>query len=121
MKHTFADAKRAAESLFWDRCRIEGLCEEQTDWGETRHKLQPAAEDFPCRLSERSRACGQNGLLAEAEQEAELFYPTERQIPGGSTVLISRKNGEERRYIAAGESRAFLTHKSCRLKRREII
>ncbi len=120
MEQIYETAKRAVESLFWDSCRIETYREEKTDWGETLHARQEG-EDFPCRLREGAKVCGENGLLAQAEQTAQLFYPKEREIPAGSAVVIRGEDGEERRYIAAGESQSYRTHKSCRLKRRKII
>jgi hypothetical protein len=50
-----------------------------------------------------------------------LIYPTDKDIPTGSAVLVRKENGEERRYFAAGESQVFLTHKAVGLKRRDAV
>ena len=42
-------------------------------------------------------------------------------IAAGSAVRIRRENGAERRYIAAGESRVFLTHRAVGLRRDETV
>lgn len=121
MKKGFEQARKAVEGLFWDTCYVEIFREEQTQWGETLHQAERAQEGFPCRITEQAKPAGQNGLLAEMEQTAILLYPAEKEIPAGSALLIRRENGEERHYTAAGESRIFLTHKACGLKRRETI
>ena len=121
MRKEFAQAKKAVESLFWDTCYVEIFREEATDWGETLHQAEEMPAGFPCRLTEKTGACGQKGLLAEWEQTVLLLYPADREIPAGSAVRIRKENGEERRYFAAGESRIFLTHKAVGLRRRAAI
>ncbi len=120
MKREFAKAKQAVEKLFWDTCYVEIFTGENTDWGEMRH--EKAVEDsFPCRLTERTAASSENGLLAQIEKAAMLIYPADKDIPAGSAVLVRKENGEERRYFAAGESQVFLTHKAVGLKRRDAV
>lgn len=119
MKRSFEKARKAVESLFWDTCFVEIFREESTDWGETLH--QPGEGDsFPCRLTEKAVACGENGLLAEMEKTVILLYPAEKEIRKGSWVRVRKENGEERRYIAAGDSQIFLTHRAVGLKRRDM-
>ena len=120
MKKEFVKAKQAVEKLFWDTCFVEIFTEEATDWGET---LQEKGEgdSFPCCLTEKAAACGENGLLAQIEKAAMLIYPAEKDIPAGSAVLVRKENGEERRFFAVGESQAFLTHKAVGLKRRDVV
>lgn len=120
MRKAFEQAKKAVESLFWDTCWVETFQEEQTDWGETLHQ-KGEADSFPCRLTEKAEACGERGLLAEMGKTVILLYPTEKDIPAGSRVRVQKENGEERQYLAAGDSRCFLTHKAVGLKRRETI
>lgn len=120
MKRSFEKAKKAVESLFWDTCYVEIFSEEGTDWGETLHE-KGEGDSFPCRLTEKALACGENGLLAEMEQTAILLYPAEKEIQAGSAVLVRKENGEERRYFAAGGSQIFLTHKACGLRRRDMV
>ena len=43
------------------------------------------------------------------------------ETAAGSAVRIRRENGAERRYIAAGESRVFLTHRAVGLRRDETV
>ena len=119
MKRAFERAKKAVESLFWDTCLVEIFMEEGTDWGETLHR-KGEGETFPCRLTERAKASGENGLLAQMEQTVLLLYPAEKEIPQGSAVRVRKENGEERRYFAAGDSQIFLTHKAVGLKRRDM-
>ena len=118
MKREFAKAKKAVEKLFWDTCYVEIFAEEKTDWGEV---LQEKGEgdSFPCRLTERTAPCGENGLLAQIEKTAMLIYPAEKEISAGSMVRVRKENGEERQYTAAGESQIFLTHKAVGLRRRD--
>ena len=119
MKREFAKAKKAVEKLFRDVCYVEIFTEEKTDWGET---LQEKGEgdSFPCRLTEKAVACGENGLLAQIEKTVMLIYPAEKDIPAGSAVRVRKENGEERQYVAAGESQVFLTHKAVGLRRRDV-
>lgn len=120
MKRAFARAKKAVENLFWDTCFVEIFVEERTDWGELRHK-KGEGETFPCRLTEKATASGENGLLAQMEKTVILLYPVEKEIPAGSAVRIRKENGEERRYFTAGDSQIFLTHKAVGLRRREAV
>lgn len=116
MKREWKRAKKAVESLFWDTCSVEFYREENTEWGETRHE-KGEGESFPCRLTEKATASGENGLLAEMEKTVILLYPAEKEIRAGSAVRVRKENGEERQYIAAGDSQIFLTHKAVGLKR----
>lgn len=118
MKQEFKKAKKAVESLFWDTCCVEFFREEEAAWGETLHHAGEG-ETFPCRLTEKAAACGENGLLAQTEKTVILLYPAEKEIPAGCAIRVQPENGEERRYFAAGESRIFLTHKAVGLKRRD--
>ena len=120
MKKEFAKAKQAVEKLFWDTCFVEIFTEESTDWGEIRHQ-KGEGDSFPCRLTEKTVTCGENGLLTEIEKAVMLIYPADKEIPAGSAVLVRKENGEERRYFAAGESQVFLTHKAVGLKRRDAV
>lgn len=120
MKRKFTKGKKAVESLFWDTCYVESFREEAADWGETMHQ-KGEADSFPCRLTEKAVACGENGLLAEMEKTAILLYPAEKEIPAGSGIRVRKENGEERQYFAAGDSRVFLTHKAVGLRRRETV
>jgi len=120
MKRGFEKAKKAVENLFWDTCYVEIFSEEGTDWGETLHQ-KGEGDSFPCRLTEKAVASGENGLLAEMEKAVILLYPAEKDIPKGSTVRVQKENGEERRYFAAGDSQIFLTHKAVGLKRRDVV
>ena len=118
MKREFERAKKAVESLFWDTCFVEFFQEENAEWGETLHQ-RGEGEPFPCRLTEKAAACGENGLLAEMEKTVILLYPAEKEIRKGSALRVRKENGEERRYFAAGDSQIFLTHKAVGLKRRD--
>ena len=120
MKRKFAKAKQAVEKLFWDTCFVEIFTEEVTDWGELRQE-KGTGDSFPCRLTEKTTVCGENGLLAQIEKAAMLIYPAEKEIPAGSAILVRKENGEERRYFAVGESQVFLTHKAVGLKRRNVV
>lgn len=120
MKKEFARAKKAVENLFWDTCFVEIFTEERTDWGEMLHR-KGEGDSFPCRLTEKRKASGENGLLTQVEQEVILVYPAEKEISAGSALRVRMENGEERRYFAAGESQVFLTHKAVGLERREIV
>lgn len=120
MKKTFERAKKAVEKLFWDTCFVEIFVEEGTNWGETLHQ-KGEGEAFPCRLTEKATASGENGMLAQMEKTVILLYPAEKEIPAGSAVRIRKENGEERRYFAAGDSQIFLTHKAVGLRRREAV
>ena len=120
MKREFARAKKAVESLFWDTCYVEIFSEEGTDWGETLHQKREG-DSFPCRLTEKATASGENGLLAEMEKNVILLYPAEKEIQPGSAVLVRKENGEEWRYFAAGDSQVFLTHKAVGLRRRDVV
>lgn len=113
-------AKRATEWLFWDSCTVETMQERETPWGERMVEGQRGAT-LPCRLLETGEAAERQGLLTEARQEAVLLYPTEGEIPAGSRVWVRQKNGRERLFFAAGESRCFLTHREIVVKRRETI
>ena len=84
-------------------------------------RAKAAIEGFPCRLVEKVAAGGADGLLAAAEREAMLLYPTDREIPAGSDVRITLGSGEERLYTAAGESSGFRTHKECGMRRKGRI
>ena len=120
MKQEFERAKKAVESLFWDTCYVEIFAEESTNWGETLHR-KGEGDSFPCRLTEKAVACGENGLLAEVEKTVILLYPADKEISAGSMVRIRKGSGEERQYFAAGDSQIFLTHKAVGLKRRETV
>ena len=120
MKREFERAKKAVESLFWDTCYVEIFLEEGTDWGETLHG-PGEGDSFPCRLTEKATASGENGLLTEMEKTVILLYPAEKEIKAGSVVRVRKENGEERRYFAAGDSQVFLTHKAVGLRRREVV
>ena len=120
MRKEFRRAKKAVESLFWDTCFVDIFLEEDTEWGETRH-TRGKGETFPCRLTERAAASGENGLLAQMEKTVILLYPAEKNIPAGSALRIRKENGEERRYFAAGDSQIFLTHKAVGLRRRDVV
>ena len=120
MKRGFEKAKKAVENLFWDTCYVEIFSEEEKEWGETLH--QKGEEDtFPCRLTEKAKASGENGLLAEMEKTVILLYPAEKEIKAGSAVRVKKENGEERCYFAAGDSQIFLTHKAVGLRRRDVV
>ena len=108
MKRSFEKAKKAVERLFWDTCFVETFSEETAAWGESLHE-KGGGETFPCRLTEK------------AEKTVILLYPAEKEIAAGSAVRIRRENGAERRYIAAGESRVFLTHRAVGLRRDETV
>ena len=120
MKREFERAKKAVESLFWDTCYVEIFLEEGTDWGETLHG-PGEGDSFPCRLTEKATASGENGLLTEMEKTVILLYPVEKEIKAGSVVRVRKENGEERRYFAAGDSQVFLTHKAVGLRRRDVV
>ncbi len=120
MKQTFEKAKGAVEKLFWDTCTVENFREESTSWGETLHQKEEG-ETFPCRLTEKALASREKGLLAETEKTVVLLYPAEKDIPAGSNVKVTKENGEERWYFAAGDSRVFQTHKAVGLKRRDVV
>nr|WP_294681375.1 hypothetical protein [uncultured Anaerotignum sp.] len=116
MRKAFERAKQAVEQLFWDTCYVELFTEETAEWGESLHQAG-RGDAFPCRLQEGAAACKTEGLLAQMEQTVLLLYPADKEIRAGSAVCIRRENGEERRYIAAGESQIFLTHKAVGLRR----
>ena len=120
MKREFERAKKAVESLFWDTCYVEIFLEEGTDWGETLHG-PGEGDSFPCRLTEKATASGENGLLTEMEKTVILLYPAEKEIKAGSVVRVRKENGEERRYFTAGDSQVFLTHKAVGLRRRDVV
>ena len=120
MKREFESAKKAVESLFWDTCYVEIFLEEGTDWGEPLHG-PGEGDSFPCRLTEKTTASGENGLLTEMEKTVILLYPAEKEIKAGSVVRVRKENGEERRYFAAGDSQVFLTHKAVGLRRRDVV
>ena len=120
MKRELERAKKAVESLFWDTCYVEIFLEEGTDWGETLHG-PGEGDSFPCRLTEKATASGENGLLTEMEKTVILLYPAEKEIKAGSVVRVRKENGEERRYFAAGDSQVFLTHKAVGLRRRDVV
>ena len=120
MKREFERAKKAVESLFWDTCYVEIFLEEGTDWGETLHG-PGEGDSFPCGLTEKATASGENGLLTEMEKTVILLYPAEKEIKAGSVVRVRKENGEERRYFAAGDSQVFLTHKAVGLRRRDVV
>ncbi|WP_458406716.1 hypothetical protein [Anaerotignum sp.] len=120
MKREFERAKKAVESLFWDTCYVEIFSEEGTDWGETLHQ-KGEGDYFPCRLTEKAVASGENGLLAEMEKVVILLYPAEKEIKAGSAIRVKKENGEERSYFAAGDSQIFLTHKAVGLRRRDAV
>ena len=105
MKRSFEKAKKAVERLFWDTCFVETFSEETAAWGESLHE-KGEGETFPCRLTEKTVI---------------LLYPAEKEIAAGNAVRIRRENGAERRYIAAGESRIFLTHRAVGLRRDETV
>ncbi|MEI3506716.1 MAG: hypothetical protein V8Q32_04435 [Anaerotignum faecicola] len=88
--------------------------------GESLHE-KGEGETFPCRLTEKAEVCGTDGLLTQTEKTVILLYPTEKEIAAGSAVRIRQENGAERRYIAAGESRIFLTHRAVGLRRDETV
>lgn len=120
MKQAFKRAKKAVENLFWDTCFVEIFAEESTDWGETLHR-KGEGDSFPCRLTEKAVASGENGLLAEVEKTVVLLYPAGKDILPGSAIRVQKENGEERRYFAAGDSQVFLTHKAVGLRRRDVV
>ena len=120
MKREFEKAKKAVESLFWDTCYVEIFSEEKTGWGETLHNAGEEAS-FPCRLTEKVKVADENGLLTKVENTVVLLYPAEKEIKAGSAVRVRKENGTERRYIAAGESQSFLTHKAVGLKRSDVV
>ena len=107
MKRSFEKAKKAVERLFRDTCFVETFSEETAAWGESLHE-KGEGETFPCRLT-------------QTEKTVILLYPTEKEIAAGSAVRIRQENGAERRYIAAGESRIFLTHRAVGLRRDETV
>lgn len=119
MKKAFEQARKAVERLFWDTCYVEIFSDETTAWGECLHQ-KGEGDTFPCRLTEKATACGESGLLAQTEKTVILLYPAEKELAAGSAVRIRKENGEERRYIAAGDSQVFLTHKAVGLRREEI-
>ena len=118
MKRDFEKARKAVEKLFWDTCFVEFFAEEKTEWGETLHH-RGEGETFPCRLTEKTAAVKENGMLAQIEQAVILIYPRDKEIRPGSMVRVRKENGEERQYTAAGESQIFLTHKAVGLRRRD--
>lgn len=120
MKRKFEKARKAVERLFWDTCFVEIFSEETAAWGESLHR-RGERDSFPCRLTEKAAACGTDGLLVQTEGTVLLLYPAEKEIAAGSAVRIRKENGEERRYIAAGDSRIFLTHKAVGLRRDETV
>ena len=111
MKRSFEKAKKAVERLFCDTCCVETFSEETAAWGESLHE-KGEGESFPCRLTEKAEACGTDGLLTQTEKTV---------IAAGSAVRIRQENGAERRYIAAGDSRIFLTHRAVGLRRDETV
>ena len=120
MKRSFEKAKKAVERLFCDTCCVETFSEEAAAWGESLHE-KGEGETFPCRLTEKAEACGTDGLLTQTEKTVILLYPAEKEIAAGSAVRIRQENGAERRYIAAGDSRIFLTHRAVGLRRDETV
>lgn len=120
MKKAFEQAKKAVERLFWDTCYVEIFSEETAAWGESLHQ-RGEGDAFPCRLTEKATACGADGLLAKMEKTVILLYPAQKEIAAGSHVRIRKENGEERHYIAAGDSQIFLTHKAVGLRRDETV
>mgnify|MGYP004506534183 FL=1 len=120
MKRSFEKAKKAVERLFWDTCFVETFSEETAAWGESLHE-KGEGETFPCRLTEKAEVCGTDGLLTQTEKTVVLLYPADKEIAAGSAVRIRQENGAERRYIAAGESRIFLTHRAIGLRRDETV
>ena len=120
MEREWKRAKKAVESLFWDTCYVEFYREKNTEWGETQHE-KGEGESFPCRLTEKAVASGEMGLLAKMEKTVILLYPAEKNIPAGSSICVKKDNGEERKYIAAGDSQIFLTHKAVGLKRSDVV
>ena len=114
MKRSFEKAKKAVERLFWDTCFVETFSEETAAWGESLHE-KGEGETFPCRLTEKAEVCGTDGLLTQTEKTVILLYPAEKEIAAGSAVRIRRG------YIAAGESRVFLTHRAVGLRRDETV
>ena len=64
---------------------------------------------------------GKDLVLAVLEDRDYTKDEAEKEIAAGSAVRIRRENGAERRYIAAGESRVFLTHRAVGLRRDETV
>ena len=120
MKRSFEKAKKAVERLFCDICCVETFSEETAAWGESLHE-KGEGETFPCRLTEKAEACGTDGLLTQTEKTVILLYPAKKEIAAGSAVRIRQENGAERRYIAAGDSRIFLTHRAVGLRRDDTV
>ena len=120
MKRSFEKAKKAVERLFWDTCFVETFSEETAAWGESPHE-KGEGETFPCRLTEKADAYGADGLLTQTEKTVILLFPAEKESAAGSAVRTRKENGEERRYIAAGESRIFRTHTAVGLRRDETV
>ena len=123
MKRSFEKAKKADWATLNNviqTCCVETFSEETAVWGESLHE-KGEGETFPCRLTEKAEVCGTDGLLTQTEKTVILLYPAEKEIAAGSAVRIRRENGAERRYIAAGESRIFLTHRAVGLRRDETV
>ena len=109
MKRSFEKAKKAVERLFCDTCCVETFSEETAAWGESLHEKG------------EGEVCGTDGLLTQTEKTVILLYPAKKEIAAGSAVRIRQENGAERRYIAAGDSRIFLTHRAVGLRRDETV
>lgn len=105
--------KGYAESLYDSTCAVieyiggEGVI----------NNAQPvtAAEGIPCRLSFKSAPAAGNGAASEVSQSIKLFLPPDIDIKAGSGVIVNHR-GVERKFKAAGEPMAYVSHQEVELK-----
>jgi hypothetical protein len=111
--------RHIAEAFFFDRCRVEGYAEEETQWGELRQTKHMVFENMPCRLTQAATSQKKEDILWNKSTEASLLYPSAFHIDGGSDVAVTTEDGRESIFIAGTETVYYPTHKEVKILQRE--
>lgn len=82
---------RALALLYTDRMTVERYGRYETEYGETKEKLETVYQDVPCRISFTSTATPpRTDALPSMEYEATVFYDVSLELQANDVVTVTR-------------------------------
>ncbi|MBM7631104.1 ABC transporter ATP-binding protein [Geomicrobium sediminis] len=111
--------RKALESTYYHRARIERYESYVEEWRETRQGYRMKYDDKPCALSQASRSNStQTQGPNQIDYDAKLFCSPKLLIKPGDRVTVTFENGLERQF-EAGEPFPYPHHQEIPLLRED--
>lgn len=109
--------RRALERLWTDKCTVivkQSKTDETTKLTDFTEEI--LYEDIPCKLSFSTLAAVNGDETAAVVQNIKLFLGNEYNIPAGSKITVTRKDGNVLHYKRSGLPGIFSVHQEITLE-----